>query len=96
MTWKIAQAKQHLSQVIRAAAQEPQYIHNRNRPVAAVIGGDTLALFELWRHEQERRRPLSEAFHELRTLCSEEDDSFPEITRQDRTNPFIEPTADEA
>jgi prevent-host-death family protein len=95
MTWKIAQAKQHLSQVLRAAVEEPQYIHNRNRPVAAVIGGETLALFETWCQEQARRRPLSEAFQELRTLCTEEDYTFPEIARQDRPNPFADFRADD-
>lgn len=54
MTWKIAQAKQHFSQLIRAAADEPQFISNRNRPVAAVIGGETFALFATWRS---RRSP---------------------------------------
>ncbi len=88
MTWKIAQAKQNLSQVIRAAAKEPQYIFNRNQPVAAVIGSETLALFEVWRREQEQRQPLSESFSELRALCTEEEYEFPEITRENRSNPF--------
>lgn len=88
MTWKIAQAKQNFSQVIRAAAREPQYIYNRNRPVAAVIGGESFELFEAWRRREARRRPLSEAFAELRALCEEEGYEFPEIVRRDRPNPF--------
>ncbi|MEM7587598.1 MAG: type II toxin-antitoxin system prevent-host-death family antitoxin [Acidobacteriota bacterium] len=94
MTWKIAQAKQHLSQLIREAAQEPQLIYNRNRPVAAVIGGETLELFETWRKEQQARRPLSEVFSELRALCQEEDYELPEVDRRDRANPFADPAVD--
>ena len=94
MTWKIAQAKQHLSRLIREAANEPQIIYNRNRPVAAVIGGETLQIFETWRKEQRTRRSLSEAFSELRALCLEEDYELPDVDRRDRSNPFAEPSAD--
>ncbi|MEE8525098.1 MAG: type II toxin-antitoxin system prevent-host-death family antitoxin [Thermoanaerobaculia bacterium] len=96
MTWKIAQAKQNFSQVIRAAAEAPQFIHNRSQPVAAVISGETFALFEAWLREQKRRRPLSEAFSELRALCAEEDYAFPEVIRRDRRNPFADSKAEEA
>lgn len=94
MTWKISQAKQNFSQMIRAAAKAPQYIHNRNQPVAAVIGGDVYALFETWLREQQSRRPLSAAFSELRALCAEEDYELPESIRQDRRNPFAEDQAE--
>ncbi len=90
MSWKIAQAKQHFSQVIRAANSEPQVIFNRNRLVAAVISGETLAHFQAWRGEQERRRPLASAFSELRSLCAEENYEFPEVRREDRSNPFAD------
>ncbi len=96
MTWKISQAKQNFSQMIRAAAKEPQYIHNRKQPVAAVISSETFALFETWLREQQSRRPLSVAFAELRDLCAEEDYELPEIVRQDRRNPFAEGQAEEA
>lgn len=33
MAWGIAQAGQHLSEVVRLAAEEPQPICNRGRPV---------------------------------------------------------------
>jgi prevent-host-death family protein len=89
MTWKIAQAKQNLSQVIRAAATEPQQIFNRNRLVAAVISGETLAHFEAWRRERQLCMPLAEAFAELRALCTEDDYEFPESSRRDRPNPFV-------
>lgn len=87
MTWKSAQAKQNLSRLIRAASSEPQQIYNRNRLVAAVISGETLARFEAWQREQVSHRPLSEAFAELRALCAEKDYEFPEVRRADRPSP---------
>lgn len=90
MDWKIAHAKQNLSRLIREAAKEPQIIYNRNLPVAAVIDRETFSHFEAWRREQERQRPLAEAFAELRSLCAEEGYEFPEIERRDRENPFAQ------
>ncbi len=90
MTWKIAQAKQNLSRLIRAATSEPQQIYNRDRLVAAVISGETLARFEAWQQEQASHRPLSEAFAELRALCIEQDYEFPEVPRADRPNSFAD------
>lgn len=94
MTWKIAQAKQHFSRLIREAAREPQLIYNRNRPVAAVIGGETLQLFETWREERQACRSLAESFSELRALCVEEDYELPDVERSDRSNAFAEQAAD--
>jgi prevent-host-death family protein len=94
MAWKIAQAKQNFSQVIRFAAEEPQYIYNRSRPVAAVIGGETFALFETWRKERMARQPLQQVFSELQALCAEEGYELPENPREDRNNPFA-PSSDE-
>ncbi len=88
MTWKIAQAKQNLSKVIREASSEPQQIYNRDRFVAAVIDADTFLHFQAWRRESEKKRPLAEAFQELRNLCYDDDYEFPEIDRQDRDNSF--------
>ena len=90
MTWKIAQAKQSLSRVIRAAADEPQVIFNRNRPVAAVLSGEAFEDFEAWRQEKARQRPLPELFAELRALCMEEDYTLPVVDRRDRANPFAD------
>jgi antitoxin (DNA-binding transcriptional repressor) of toxin-antitoxin stability system len=89
MTWKVAQAKQNLSKLLRAAADEPQTIYNRDHLVAAVIAGDTLTQFESWCREQERRRPLAEVFQELRQICADEDFEFPQVPRHDRPNPFV-------
>ena len=37
MAWKVAEAKQRLSEVLRCAAREPQTIYSRSRPVAVVV-----------------------------------------------------------
>ena len=53
MSWKIGEAKQRFSEVLRKAAEEPQPIHNRDRLVATVIGAaDSRAFFE-WRAERQ-------------------------------------------
>jgi hypothetical protein len=37
MSWKIAQAKQQLSQLIRLSARESQAIYNREQRVAVLV-----------------------------------------------------------
>ncbi|MDA8018836.1 MAG: type II toxin-antitoxin system Phd/YefM family antitoxin [Thermoanaerobaculia bacterium] len=95
MIWKVAEAKQNLSKLLRAAATKPQKIYRRNHLVAAVVDSDTFAEFESWQREQERRKAPSEVFAELRRLCAEEQFEFPEIPRIDRENSFIEEIDDE-
>lgn len=74
MNWNVTQAKQHLSEVIREAAHEPQLIYNRNRPVAAVIAAEKLAEYQAWKAEQKpaQRKTLAEEFAELRQILAEE------------------------
>lgn len=89
MNWKVADAKQRLSEVIRAAEEEPQWLYNRDRLVAAVVEPEILQDFLAWR-ERERRPSLGEAFSELRRLCSEEQYTFEIPDRRDRANPFAD------
>ena len=89
MPWKVAEAKQKFSDVVRQVAREPQLIFNRERLVAAVIDGDTFRAFQAWR-EQEGRKTVGFAFGELRHIIEEEDYEFEIPTRQDRTNAFLE------
>lgn len=71
MNWNVAQAKQHLSEVIREAAHTPQLIYNRNRPVAAVIAAEDLASYETWKKAQSasEKKTIAEEFAELRSLA---------------------------
>ncbi len=82
MNWNVAQAKQHLSEVLRLAAEEPQLIYNRNRPVAAVIPADELEAFQNWKASQQKpQRTLLEEFAILRALAGGDEDPIPEPDR---------------
>jgi antitoxin (DNA-binding transcriptional repressor) of toxin-antitoxin stability system len=87
MNWNIGDAKQKFSELIRAAEDEPQWIYNRDKLVAAVIPAATLQEFLDWRNERERPS-LGEAFAELRRICAEEEYTFELPQRQERPNPF--------
>ncbi len=89
MNWKIAEAKQRFSAVIKAAQDEPQLIANRNQLVAAVIAFGT---FEEYRGVLERRqkKSLAETFKGLRQLCESESYSLEVAAREDRVNPMVE------
>jgi prevent-host-death family protein len=89
MNWNIADAKQKFSELIRAAEDEPQWIYNRDKLVAAVIPAATLQEFLAWRNELERPS-LGEAFAELRRICEEEEYTFELPPRQERPNPFAD------
>ena len=62
--WKIAAAKENLSEVLRKAETEPQEILNRDRLVAAVIDADSYRAFAEWRRAQ--HSSIADAFAELR------------------------------
>lgn len=88
--WKIGEAKQRFSTVVRDAAEEPQRIYNRDRLVAAVVGPEDLAIIE--RHRSLRALTLGEAFAEASYLAGKSDpDYILEIPdREDRPNPLLE------
>ena len=71
MSWNIAQAKQHFSDVVKQSADEPQLLYNRDRRVAAVINAEQFSSFQTWRQRQ-NMKPLGEAFAEPRQLMREE------------------------
>jgi prevent-host-death family protein len=87
MNWKIAEAKQKFSELVKAAEDEPQWIYNRDKLVAAVVPATTLKEFMGW-HHQKQERTLGEAFAELRRICEEEDFTLEIPPRQERPNPF--------
>jgi hypothetical protein len=89
MDWKVAEAKQRLSEVIRAAGEEPQWLYNRDRLVAAVVEPQTFQDFLAWR-EREHRPSLGEAFSDLRRICAEEGYTIEPPSRRDRTNPLTD------
>lgn len=89
MNWKIAEAKQRFSEVVRRSAEEAQLIYNRDRLVAVVVEPGAFRSFERWKDGRERRT-VADAFAELRAICAEEryDLELPE--REDRSDPFAE------
>lgn len=92
MSWKIAGAKQHFSEVLRRAADEPQLIHNRERLVASVLGPADTAAFLAWR--KSRSGAVAQALAEARRICSEERYSLEVGPRTDRANPVLLRVAD--
>jgi len=87
MEWKIAEAKQKFSELVKAAEDEPQWIYNRDTLVAAMVSAETLKELLDWRH-QRQERTVGEAVEELRRICEEEDYTLEIPPRQERPNPF--------
>lgn len=88
MKWKIAEAKQQFSQVMHAAATEPQLIYNRDRLAGAVISPDDFEGYQTWKERQ--KTSLWEATRELRAICAEENYELLVPPRVNRPNPFAE------
>lgn len=84
--WKIGEAKQSLSRVVRLAAKEPQIIHNRDRVVAAVIGSAEAEPYLAWRAAQRKKRDLGAMLAELREICTSESYTLHVPPRADRKN----------
>lgn len=89
MRWTTAEARQNLSQLLRAASEEPQIITNRGRPVAAVIGEDDFEAFRRWR-ESRPTASLGDTLDELTGACQADAWSLQVPSRRDRPNPFAE------
>ncbi len=83
MNWRVGEAKQRLSELLRESASKPQLVYSRDRLVAAVISADLFEQFESWREER-RRRTLGQSFDEVREICREEEYSLDTGERKDR------------
>jgi prevent-host-death family protein len=93
MDWNIGDAKQHLSEVVRLAADEPQVLKNRDKPVAVVIAADQFDDYLAWRARAEQ--PVARALRELDAIVADDDgvDGLPIPPRVDRDNPLLAPEA---
>ncbi len=69
MNWSVAQAKQQFSEMLRAAAREPQAIYNRTTPVAMVLGTEDFEAFQQWK-QRNSVSPCIESIARLRTELS--------------------------
>lgn len=88
MVWKVAEAKQKFSEVLRRAAAAPQIVQNRNRVVGAVLGAEDARAFIDFRGR--KTAPLREALREAAQICEEEREDFILPGRVDRPNPVLE------
>ncbi len=89
MRWKIGEAKQRFSEVVRRAATEPQLICNREKLVAVVIDAESANKLALARRG-ERGRSIAESFDAFRDLAKHERFSLKAPRRKDRRNPFAD------
>jgi len=89
MNWTIESAKQHFTEIIHQAVQEPQPIFNDKQIVGAVIDAQTFKAFEQWQRTQPKKRSPANAFEELRQLCLEENYALEIPNRYNRDNAFI-------
>lgn len=90
MEWKIAQAKQRFSHLVRSASTEPQLIYNRDHLVAAVVAPEDLRELEEFRQRARRKPTLVEATAPVRQACAEEGYELEIPPRSDRTNAFVQ------
>lgn len=87
--WKVGEAKQRFSEVVRDAGTEPQLIFNREELAAAVVSAEEYREFEEWRAER-RMKPLGELFLEAREILAEERYTLRTPSRKDRRNALVD------
>lgn len=88
MDWGVAEAKQQLSRVLRAAREEPQIIRTRGELVGAVLGPDDAEAYLAWK-KTERRASLAALFEEGRRICAEEGIELTLPPRVDRPSSML-------
>jgi len=81
--WKVGEAKQQFSKVLRLAADTPQQVWNRDALVAVVIGAREAQEFLSWK-QQKRTPSLSQALEEVRFLANEDNYKMIAPKRSDR------------
>jgi len=88
MVWKVADAKQHFSEVLRKAAVKPQLIQNRDRLVGALIGADDANAFLAFKARGSGS--LGSALRDAARICEEEAEDLAIPPREDRPNALLE------
>ncbi len=84
MSWKLAEAKQHFSELVRRAQHTPQRIQNRDTVVAAIVGSATFDEFLAWRDKQ--GNTISDMVDELQTITDASAYTLDVPARKDRDN----------
>lgn len=81
--WKVGEAKQQFSELLRRSERQPQLIYRRNRLIAAVIAVDESNAPAL------HQPTLAERFDEIREVFRQEKARLPTLRRRDRKNDFV-------
>lgn len=82
--WKVGEAKQQFSEVLRRSESVPQLIYRRNRLIAAVV-----AIDEAQAATVARRVMIGDRFEEARELLRRENYRLPRTRRRSRGNNFV-------
>lgn len=82
--WKVGEAKQQFSEVLRRSESVPQLIYRRNRLIAAVVAMD-----EAQAATVSRRVMIGDRFEEARELLRRENYHLPQTSRRSRGNTFV-------
>lgn len=91
MEWKVAEAKQQFSEVVRRAATEPQFILNRDRPVAVLVAAADFGEYLEWKQSR-GRASMASAIDDLVAICREDEWTYEAPPRGDRPNPLVPST----
>lgn len=82
--WKVGEAKQQFSEVLRRSESVPQLIYRRNRLIAAVVAIDEASAATV-----ARRVTIGDRFEEARELLRRENYHPPQTHRRTRSNTFV-------
>ena len=82
-SWKIGEAKQQFSEVVRKSGEEPQLVFNRDDLAAAVVSAEDWRAFSEWVSRSEVRS-LGEVFDEARAILEDERYTLRTPSRRDR------------
>ena len=74
--WKVGEAKQRFSEVLRRSENEPQLIYRRNHLIAAIVAVDETKAAAVV-----RRPTIGDRFQEARELFRRESYRLPEVRR---------------
>lgn len=82
--WRVGEAKQQFSEVLRRSETEPQLIYRRHRLVAAVVAVDDTNVATV-----SRRLTIADRIKEAGDLFRRENYELPMTPRKDRPNAFV-------
>jgi len=82
--WKVGDAKQQFSEVLRRSETAPQLIYRRNHLIAAVVAMDEAKAAAV-----PERVTIGDRFKEARELLRQETYHLPQTRRRSRGNAFV-------